>query len=315
MKFYLDFSIAPAPFKIYHHKNIMLIGSCFSDEIGSRLASLKFNVQYNHCGIVYDPLSMARQLNSIMHPENEDFDLCFSHNDIFHHPNYHSVFSSLSKDELIKKIKNSLHQSHEFLKQSTHLILTFGSAYYHTRVLDNKAVSNCHKLPSAEFKKKLGTIAECLKALETTIHTLLSINPTIKLIFTISPVRHIKDGLIENNRSKSRLLEIVHSLVETFENSYYFPSYELVYDVLRDYRFYKEDLVHPNSMAIDVIFDKFLEACIDNSDHLLIEKIISIRKDQQHRSLFPGSIKDTLFNENILLKISEIEKEYPYIRF
>ncbi len=257
MEFVLPFHIAPSAFKISYADKIFFIGSCFSEEIGERFTYLKFNVLQNPNGILYDPLSISYALNSYIENKKFNDDDLFSNGDLWHSWHHHSVFSGMEKDVVLQKINQSQSAANSFLKNASCVIVTLGTAYNYQLKRNKESVSNCHKAPASLFKKNLMETAEIIACLSSTIKNLQAYNPDVTIIFTISPVRHVRDGVIENNRSKARLIDAVHSIKENNEHVLYFPAYELVIDVLRDYRFYKSDLVHANEAAVQYVFESF----------------------------------------------------------
>src|SRR6185312_4479646 len=254
MEFFLPIQIPSFPFTISYTDKILFLGSCFSEEIGNKLYDLKFDILQNPNGILYDPQSIADAVfdyvNNKKYSEQELFEL----NGLWHSWKHHSQFSGVNKNDVLEKINQSQSRAHIFLKEAKILIITLGAAYNYILKDKRQNVANCHKAPSSFFEKNLLSTKEIIRHLIATCDTLHQFNGQLKIIFTISPVKHVKDGIVENNRSKARLIEAVHSIVEEKESAFYFPSYELVTDVLRDYRFYKDDLVHPNETATSYVF-------------------------------------------------------------
>jgi len=313
MEFFLPFQIQPFPFQISYADKILFIGSCFSEEIGNKLKDLKFNVLQNPNGILYDPLSVSDSLFSYI--ENKPFDEedLFELNGLWHSWKHHSSFSAADKKDVLEKINTSQSGAHAFLKEANSLIITLGTAFYYQLKDDKKNVSNCHKAPAALFEKRLMPTTEIISEMLSALTALKSFNPDLKIIFTVSPVKHVRDGVVENNRSKARLIDAVHSISEQKENVSYFPSYELVTDVLRDYRFYKNDLVHPNESAIDFVFEKFLESLLSNESKRIIKKVKEIVSAANHKPFFKESETHQNFVAVQLKRIQEMEKDYPFI--
>ncbi|MEO9005154.1 MAG: GSCFA domain-containing protein [Ginsengibacter sp.] len=313
MEFILPFQLPPYPFRISYTDKILLIGSCFSEEIGNKMSGLKFNILQNPNGILYDPLSISEALTSYI--DNKpiiDNDL-FELNGLWHSWKHHSVFSGLKKGEVLSKLNQSQSAANRFLANANLLIITLGTSYQYHLKQNDQPVANCHKAPSSFFRKILLAIDEITFALLEVLDKIKIFNPHVKIIFTISPVKHVKDGLIENNRSKSRLIEAAHTVIKNKENCFYFPSYELVTDVLRDYRFYKSDLVHPNEIAINFVFEKFCDSLLDDANRKTLEKIQNIMSAVNHRPFLKESDAHQKFIQAQLLNIQKIEKEYPFI--
>lgn len=315
MEFILPYQLPPYPFKISYTDKVLLIGSCFSEEIGNKMKELKFNILQNPNGILYDPISISEALTSyIDNKPITDNDL-FELNGLWHSWMHHSVFSGLKKEEVLSKINQSRSAAHRFLANTNLLIITLGTSYQYQLRHNNQPVANCHKAPSAFFRKKLLTIEEITFSLLEVLNKLKVSNPHVKIIFTISPVKHVKDGVIENNRSKSRLIEVAHSLINKKDNCFYFPSYELVTDVLRDYRFYKSDLVHPNDIAINFVFENFCNSLLDDASKKFLEKIKNIMSAVNHRPFLKESDAHQKFIQAQLLSIEKMEEEYQFVDF
>jgi hypothetical protein len=200
------------------------------------------------------------------------------------------------------------------LLKRTGLFITLGSAFVY-ELDNNEVVANCHKVPTDKFHKRLLSITEVATGLKNMLDELWIINPGIKIIFTVSPVRHLRDGFVENNRSKSTLLQAVHQLTDSNENIFYFPAYELVMDDLRDYRFYAEDMVHPNYAATNYVWEKFVPACIDESTQKLMKEINVINAAKSHKPFHPASEQHRKFLQTNLVKLLQLSKQHPYINF
>jgi hypothetical protein len=315
MELLLPFQVAPSPVKISYRDKILFIGSCFTEEIGKLMQNLKFDVLQNPNGILYDPVSISSALVSYV--ENK----MFTENDLFlldelwHSWQHHSVFSGLNKENVLQKINYSQIEAHQFLKTSSWLIITAGTSYNYLLKKSGEPVANCHKAPQYFFEKKLLPVEDIISNLSTSVLKLQAFNPQLKIIFTISPVRHVRDGVIENNRSKARLIEAIHSVREKTQNVFYFPAYELIIDVLRDYRFYKEDLVHPSRTATEFIFETFCNAFIDEPGKKLLEEIKMIIAAMNHTAFQKDSVAHKKFMSAQLEKIKKIKSGSPSIDF
>ena len=261
MEFQVPINIAALPRPIKYGDKLLLVGSCFTEHIGNSLKDWKFDVLQNPNGILFDAASVASSLVSYIEPRGYTTDDLVYFNEVWQSWQHHSRFSHTDREECLKAINASQVRAHQFLKEANWLVITLGSAFSY-RLKDGRAVANCHRAPAQTFTKHLMTIEEINTALDGCLHQLRYLNPELQIIFTVSPVRHIRDGVVENNRSKARLLEAVHHLVDKFDRLYYFPAYELVIDVLRDYRFYDVDMAHPNYPATQFVLEKFGAACI-----------------------------------------------------
>ncbi|HET7897618.1 MAG TPA: GSCFA domain-containing protein, partial [Flavisolibacter sp.] len=246
-----------------------MIGSCFTENIGEKLDKYKFTTLQNPNGILFNPVSVAEALTSyIEKKEFTEADL-FCLNEAWHSWHHHSRFSGVTKEEALQKINGSIAAANGFLAEADYLMITLGSSWVYTLtekaplVKPGAVAANNHKAPSDWFYRKLMTTEDVLRVLDNVIHRLFYFHRNLKIIFTISPVRHLREGAVENNRSKAVLIQAVHHLVDKFDRLFYFPAYELVIDDLRDYRFYAEDLVHPNYFATQYVWEKMVDACMD----------------------------------------------------
>jgi len=324
MQFFANLQIKPLNPQIAYGDKILLTGSCFTEHIGNFLIESKFNAMQNPNGILFDPLSVSGSLVSYIQNKRYTEDDLFYLNEAWNSWQYHSRFSNPDKQECLRKINESQAQAHVFLKQANWLIVTLGSAFTYKLTPDSKPftasngggkVANCHKAPAQNFIKYLNTIEEIITAFDTAIHQLFHFNPALKIIFTISPVRHLRDGVIDNNRSKARLIEAVHHLVNKFDGLFYFPAYELVIDVLRDYRFYDVDLAHPNHAATQFVLEKFSEACFDDATRQLIEEIKKLNIAKKHKPFNERSYLHRKFLEQQLAKAKDLQDRYPHLNF
>jgi hypothetical protein len=315
MDLLLPFRIIPSHVKISYSDKIFFIGSCFSEEIGKKMQNLKFNVLQNPNGILYDPVSISSALDSYIQNKIFNEDDIFYLNDLWHSWQHHSVFSGMSKEDVLQNINRSQTEANNFLKTASWLIITPGTSYNYIFKKSGVPVANCHKAPQNFFEKKLLSTDEIISNLSGSISKLRSLNSNLKIIFTISPVRHVKDGVVENNRSKGRLIDAIHSITEKFENVFYFPSYELIIDVLRDYRFYKSDLVHPTSAATDFVFENFCNAFLDDPGKKLLEEIKAISSAINHKPFQKESTSHKKFMATQLEKIQKIKTKFPSIDF
>lgn len=283
--------------------------------MGAQLTEMKFDTLQNPNGILFDPLSVAQSLISYLEPVSYGPEDLFFNNELWQSWKYHGHFADSRQEITLSKINSSQTRAHDFLQQADWLIVTLGSAFAYFLKDQNKNVANCHRAPANWFTKKLLPIEEMLAALDETLHRLFDFNPGLQIVFTVSPVRHIRDGVIENNRSKARLLEVVHQLVNKFNRTSYFPAYELVIDVLRDYRFYDKDLVHPNYLATNFVLEKFMEFYVHPESRELAEEIRKLQVSRRHRSLHPETAAHRRFLEEQFVKTMELAAKYPLIDF
>jgi GSCFA family len=313
--FFLPIQINGPSERIHYPQKLLLTGSCFTEHIGQHLSEMKFGVLQNPNGILFDPLSVAKNLISWLSPDIYRAEDLFFFNELWQSWNHHGVFSGTSQQAVLSNINFSQQSAHAFLKHADWLIITLGSSFSYYLKEQNRPVANCHRAPSNWFTKRLLSVEEMLAVLDEAIHRLVDFNPKLQIVFTISPVRHIRDGVIENNRSKARLIEVAHQLVSKFNRTWYFPAYELVIDVLRDYRFYDKDLVHPNYMATNFVVEHFMEHYMDPDARILAEEIRKLQISRKHRPLHPDTGAHRRFLEEQYAKTVELSGRYPFLDF
>ncbi len=313
MNFHLKFPVPALTEKINYNHSFLFMGSCFAENIGSTMEKYKFKLQLNPSGIVYNPASISIALQRYLADcRMEDTEL-FYENEVWSSWEHHSYFSSPDKSIALGWMNSGISLAHRVIKRADWLFITFGSAYYYKRKDTGIIVSNCHKVPQKEFTKHLLSAEEIVKDYTTLFSKLKEANPGLKIVFTVSPVRYIRDGVIENNRSKAILIESIHQLKERHPNVLYFPAYELVMDDLRDYRFFKEDLVHPTSQAIDYVFEKFIEAAFSKEARLIYDRLTSIINDYNHRPLNSKSDAFKKFRTSYRNRAMALETEFPFL--
>lgn len=311
--FRLSFPVPQQPDTIQLTDLILLSGSCFTEHIGNLLQSSGFNVLQNPNGILFNPVSITNVLISYINATRYTEKDIFQQQDVWHSWNHHSRVSATSAAQLLHNLNGAQDAAHNFLKKARWLVITLGSAYVYRNKESQQVVANCHKLPASQFNKELLTTETILAALDTLIYRLSFFNPDIKVIFSISPVRHIRDGIVENNKSKAALIQAVHHIVEKFSNMYYFPAYEILIDELRDYRFYTNDLVHPNDTAIQYIWQRFTEAAIHPAAVPIMEEVRKLRQAAAHRPQFTNTTQHTVFLEKNHQKAKQLHQQHPYL--
>ena len=321
MKFRFEFDVKKLPEPIMHWHKLLLIGSCFTENIGAKLDKYKFTTLQNPNGILFNPVSVAEALTDYVESNKVSQQQLFHYNEGWHSWKHHSRFSGITSNDALEKINASTAAAHDFLKGTDYVFITLGSAWVYT--LTEKAAqakigsvaANNHKAPADWFYRRLMTPEEVLRVLDNIIHRLFLFNSKLKVIFTISPVRHLREGVVENNRSKAVLIQAVHHLVDKFDRLYYFPAYELVIDDLRDYRFYAEDLVHPNYFATQYVWEKFVDACMDEKTKALMEEIHSINLAYQHKPFNQSSEQHKKFLLSYLQKAKNLQEQHTYLDF
>ncbi len=314
MDFHLEFSPKPFDVKINHRHNLLLIGSCFTEQIGSKLANHKFSVLDNPNGILFNPSSIAKSVSSYIDNKQYTESDLFYQNECWNSWEHHSRFSHPDLEKSLNGINESQATAHSFFKKADWLLITLGSAFVYE--LDNKeVVANCHKVPTDKFSKRLLSADEIFADLQKMIEKAIAFNTALKIIFTISPVRHLRDGFVENNRSKATLIQAVHQLVEKNNNCFYFPAYELIIDDLRDYRFFAEDMVHPNYAATNYVWEKFIATCIDEPSQQLMKEIAVIVAAKNHKPFNPTSEQHKKFMQTNWEKVKKLQLQFSYINF
>lgn len=308
---------------ISYRDKVMLVGSCFTEHIGNALADLKFSVLQNPNGILFGPDAVCDSLLSYGEEKKYNLNDMFRLNEVWNSWKHHSRFSNINLAEAVRIINESQQAAYDFLKQADWLIITLGSSFTYrlTQIADTASlkigdtVANCHRAPANWFTKEMLNTEDIESMLEDCLKRLKNFNPKLKFIFTVSPVRHIRDGVVENNRSKARLIEAVHYIDAKFESAYYFPAYELVIDVLRDYRFYDIDLVHPNYPATEFVLERFAETCIDEEAQQLMQEIKKIVIARRHKAFQPETKAHQQFLAAHFEKVRSLQQKYPFLDF
>lgn len=300
---------------IDYNSSIMLLGSCFAENMGEKFEYFKFRNVVNPFGIIFNAVSIEklihRGVNKIVFTEKD----IFFHNDLWHCFEVHSQLSNPNKEEFLSNLNAILELMYQQITSLTHCIITLGTSWVYRNNNSNEIVANCHKVPQKEFTKELVSIEENVKCIQNIISLVHSLNPECNFIFTVSPVRHIKDGFVENNVSKAHLISAIHTINHQPSTINYFPSYEIMMDELRDYRFYAEDMLHPSQTAIDYIWIKFFENYINQKEFVTMNQVCEIQRALKHRPFNPNSESHQKFLKNLNQKIFELKKNLPNIDF
>ena len=291
--------------KIDYQSKIGLIGSCFVENISKKLSYFKFDNFVNPYGILFNPKAIEKALSDIVNQRKYVEDDLEFNNELWLSLHHHSSFSNKEASKTIEIINQSIEQTNSELKKTSHLIITLGTAWVYHHIETDQLVANCHKIQQSNFIKRQLSINEIVNSLNKSIELVRSISPEIKLIFTLSPIRHLKDGMIANSLSKARLLSGIHEVIDNL-NTFYFPSYEIQIDDLRDYRFYEKDMLHPNELAINCIWAIFKEVWIHPTSFSIMEEIASIQRDMQHKPFNPDSEQHQKFLKNLSEKQEKI---------
>ena len=299
---------------IDYKSKILLLGSCFSENIGDKLNYFKFQTHQNPFGILFHPKAIESLItNAINEKEYISDDLVFQ-NESWHCFDAHSSLSSSNKNELLTSLNSAIKNTHQQLKEATHIIITLGTSWVYRFIETDAIVANCHKIPQKKFLKEILSVDEITESLEAIISLIKSINKDINIIFTVSPVRHLKDGFTENTQSKAHLITAIHNILNE-SYVFYFPSYEIMMDELRDYRFYAEDMIHPNKTAINYIWVKFVDTWFSENSKQTMKEIEVVQKGISHRPFNENSEQHKTFLKNLELKKEKIKKQFSFINF
>ncbi|WP_291860795.1 GSCFA domain-containing protein [Marinilabilia sp.] len=290
---------------------VLLLGSCFSDHIGARFVDSRLKAVVNPFGVVYNPWSIARLLERTMNLELCEEDELILHNEHWHHFDFHGVFSGADKTDVSKKINQTLENTHEILGRTDYLVLTFGTSYVYERVDTSGIVANCHKMPTGFFSRYRLEPDEIVALYKELIVSLRMFNPGLKILFTVSPVRHWKDGAHGNQLSKSVLFLGINKLVELFDGVEYFPAFEIVMDELRDYRFYDPGMFNPSEQAVDYIWRRLVDSLFSNDAQKFISLASKIAKARKHRIVDPAASESLTFIRKSIELIENIKLQFP----
>jgi len=318
MKFKLTLEATPSESAIHYQDKIMLMGSCFTENIGAKLHRHLFEVMENPHGILFNPVSVIHALEDYVANKKYVASDLFELNDLFNSWHHHTRFSDTTASATLEKINSSISDAHSYLKVADKLIITLGSAWLYslTHIAPNHAglvVANNHKAPAQWFEKKLMDPVELSFQLQQIVTAIHALNSKIKIIFTISPVRHLREGLIENNRSKSVLIYAVHDVIAKMNGVAYFPAYEYVIDDLRDYRFYAEDLVHPNYAATNYVWEKLVASYFSEETQLIMSEVAELQLAKQHKPFNKTTKAHQAFINKSLIKTQALQSKYPYL--
>lgn len=307
--------IEPLKPKIGHSQRLMVVGSCFATHIGGRLSQMKWRTEVNPFGVLYNPLSIAEALTSLLdyHPLTEDELVLFPDggwNTWLHHSSY----SLPERGEALAHINTRMERAAQMLGEADTLIITLGTAWVYRLKEDGRVVGNCHKVPEQRFTRQRLMVEDIVGAYDLLFERLWNANPRLHILFTVSPVRHLKDGLHGNQLSKATLLLAVDELCAKYrERVQYFPAYEIVVDELRDYRFYAEDMAHPSPQAVDYVWERFVEHCVDAGAQQFMQQWEKVVRALEHRPFNAESEPYQQFVRQSLSKITELKECYPYL--
>lgn len=322
MNFSTKITIPAYNYPIDYTSKIFSLGSCFAENMGAKFNYFKFQNQENPFGIIFNPIAMERIIQRIVNQEVFTEKDVFFHNERWHCFEVHSDLSHADKDKLIQNLNEILSFTYTQIISLSHCLITYGTAWVYRNCTTKKVVANCHKVPQNQFVKEILSVESISQSIKNTIGFIRSINPNCHFIFTISPVRHLKDGFVENQQSKAHLITAVHQILNAVKevpfsvaDEVYFPSYEIMMDELRDYRFYGSDMLHPSTTAIDYIWERFCECAIDKDSYAVMREVESIQKAKAHLPFNPNAKSYLNFVESTQKKVETLQKTYPFMRF
>ena len=307
-------SLTPAKKQFGYTDKLLLLGSCFAENIGEKLEYYKFQSTVNPYGILFHPLAIERVLGDACGNNGFGEDTIFESDGVWKSFIAHSRLNATSQGKVIDRLKTAQSDLRVAITAASHVFITLGTAWVYQHKASGLAVANCHKVPQNEFVKGLLPIPEITASLERQIALVKSLNPRVQIIFTVSPVRHLKDGFVENNRSKAHLLSAVHEVCES-GNASYFSAYELMMDELRDYRFYASDMLHPSEQAVDYIWERFVDVYAFAKAHKTIKEGGNIQAGLTHRAFNTESEQHKTFLGKLNLRIETLQKQYSHIHF
>lgn len=316
MKFRTEVDILHLPHMLDYTSRALFIGSCFTTNIGAYLQRYKFAVDSNPFGVVYNPASVVNSIDLLL--DNRQFvlaDLC-QQNGLWFSYTHHSSFSSPDADACLQQINTRMRQSADFIKNIDFIFITLGSAYAYQLKQSGRVVANCHKTPAKEFDRILLSVNNIVDSFSALFNRLLALNPRINIVFSVSPVRHLKDGAHGNQLSKATLMLAIDELQRRYAATcFYFDAYEVLLDDLRDYRFYADDMCHPSTQAVEYIWDKFRNAAINNVCEPVMRRLDDIAAACAHRPFNPNTAQHKTFQQKIIQKIEELKAQYPFMDF
>ena len=316
MNFTTKIPILKSNYPIDYASRILSLGSCFAVNMSKKFDYYKFKNSCNPFGILFHPLAIDKIIWKAINLDFFTEEDIFFHNERWHCFDVHSDLSNVSKEEFLQKLNELVKVTNKQITEASHIIITYGTSWVYRNKVSEKVVANCHKVPQNQFDKEILSVATIEKSIQNTIALIEKVNPNCAIIFTVSPVRHIKDGFVENQRSKSNLISALHSAFDIQHlTKGLFPSYEIMMDELRDYRFYAEDMLHPAQVAIDYIWERFSETNISENVFPTMEAVETIQKGLSHRAFNPNSESHLKFLNQLELKINMLKSEFPFMKF
>lgn len=311
--FQTKINIPISEIEISYEDSIMTLGSCFAENIGNKLNDVYFETDINPFGVLYNPVSIKNSLELLLKNKSFSPEDIFEYKSLWQSFAHSSRFAGISEVECLNNINSKLITSSNFIEKTNVLLITFGTARVFVEKKSGRVVSNCHKLPASDFERRILSVTEIVNDYTDLIVRLHAFCPTLKIIFSVSPIRHWKDGAHENNISKSILLMAIEELQKQYEHVHYFPAYEILLDELRDYRFYASDMLHPSEVAVDYIWSRFSETYFSDQTLQLKKRLEQLVADRAHRPFQPESLEYKKFLEHTEKRKAEILHDFPFL--
>jgi hypothetical protein len=305
--------IARPSFNISYENRIITLGSCFAENIGKRMQDVYFDMDINPFGVLYNPVSILNSIELLIQNKQFTESDVFENRGLWQSFSHSSLFSDTDTAGCLDKINSRMQHASSFLKQADFLFITFGTAWIYEEQKSGSVVANCHKLPANHFNRRRLSVEEIVDGYSTLLSRLNELVPDLKIIFSVSPIRHWKDGAHENNVSKSTLILAIEHLQQQFSEVFYFPAYEIQLDELRDYRFYASDMLHPSEVAVDYIWERFSETCFSDVTLKMKKQFEQLASDLAHRPLHPDSEEFKLFLKNTENRKAKLISDFPFI--
>ncbi|GLB47670.1 GSCFA domain-containing protein [Neptunitalea lumnitzerae] len=300
---------------ITYNDSFLLMGSCFVTHIAEKFSYYKLPNAVNPFGVIFQPAAIAKLIERAVNVDYFTEEDLFYFNEQWHCYEVHSQLSNSDKEQCLTNLNAALDVLKTGLETSSYFVLTLGTAWVYRFIETDSLVANCHKVPQKRFLKELLTVDEVMGSVQAIVALIRSINPEIRVLTTVSPVRHLKDGFVENMRSKAHLIAGLQEVVNIRKHIYYFPSYEIMMDELRDYRFYKEDMVHPNSLAVSYIWERFVATWVAEEGKKVMEEVETVQKGLAHKPFNPTSEAHQKFLQKLHARVAVLQKEYPFMKF
>lgn len=299
---------------VEHSEQLLSMGSCFSQYMGDKMKTCGMRIINNPFGILYNPGSIEGALHRLISGKAYTSEDLFRSNDVYASLDHHSDFSGIDADKVLEQMNASLKDGSDAIRQASNILVTLGTSFYYEHRETQQVVANCHKLPSTAFERRMVSVEEIVSGFKTLMETIRAFNPRLQWLFTVSPVRHWKDGAADNQWSKARLICAVRALETQFDYAHYFPAYEIMMDELRDHRFYNPDLIHPSDQAVELIWERFSKTHLSDQAREINTSVRKIRARQEHRPLNPQSEQHRQFILETDRLIREMESRYDYLK-